>query len=76
MAKSILADIFLGFLCGVRHRQNMRCHASFGTNMSRNHSVFDSANLRKQELECLRLEADCLQLAAAVDSPLVKSHFL
>ena len=35
-----------------------------------------SANLRKLELECLRLEADCLQLAGAVDSPALKSHFL
>jgi hypothetical protein len=44
--------------------------------MSRKHSVPDSANLRKQELECLRLEADCLQLARAVDSPLLKSHLI
>ena len=34
-----------------------------------------STSLRKQELECLRLEADCLQLADAVDSPSLKSHF-
>jgi len=35
-----------------------------------------STSLRKQELECLRLEADCLQLANAVDSPSLKSHFI
>ena len=35
-----------------------------------------SANLRRQELECLRLEADCLHLAGAVHSPALKSHFM
>ena len=35
-----------------------------------------SANLRKQELECLRLEAECLQLADAVHSPSLKLHFI
>lgn len=35
----------------------------------------ESANLRKQELECLRLEADCLQLASAVKSSSLKAHF-
>ena len=35
-----------------------------------------SAALRKQELECLRLEVDCRRLAGAVDSPALKSHFL
>jgi hypothetical protein len=44
--------------------------------MSRKHSASDSVNLRKQELACLRLEADCLQLAGAVDSPLLKSRFI
>jgi hypothetical protein len=37
--------------------------------------VSESDKLRKQELECLRLEADCLQLADAVLSPSLKSHF-
>ena len=36
----------------------------------------EAANLRRQELECLRLESDCLQLAAAVRSPSLKSHFI
>ena len=35
-----------------------------------------SARLRKQELECLRLEADCLQLAEALDDPSLKLHFI
>ena len=35
----------------------------------------ESANVRKQELECLRLEKDCLRLADAVPSPFLKSHF-
>jgi hypothetical protein len=36
----------------------------------------DSFNLRKQELQCLRLEADCVQLAGAVQSPSLKKHFI
>ena len=36
----------------------------------------ESAKLRKLELECLRLEADCLQLAGAIDSSALKSHFI
>lgn len=36
----------------------------------------ESAKLRRQELECLRLEADCMQLARAVDSPSMKAHFI
>lgn len=35
----------------------------------------ESATVRKQELECLRLEADCMQLARAADSPSLKAHF-
>jgi hypothetical protein len=43
--------------------------------MSWRHAVSESANVRKQELECLRLEADCLKLADVVHSPPLKSHF-
>lgn len=35
-----------------------------------------STSLRKQELECLRLEVDCLQLADAIHDPSLKSHFI
>ena len=31
---------------------------------------------RKHALECLRLEAECLQLARDVHSPALRSHFL
>ena len=34
------------------------------------------ANLRKNELECLRLESECLQMADAIHDPLLKSHFI
>jgi hypothetical protein len=37
--------------------------------------VSNSTNLRKNELECLRLESDCRQLANAVNSPSLKAHF-
>jgi hypothetical protein len=32
--------------------------------------------LRKHALECLRLEADCMQLAAGARNPNVQSHFV
>ena len=35
-----------------------------------------STNLQTLELECLRLEANCLRMAGAVDSPALKAHFL
>jgi hypothetical protein len=38
--------------------------------------VSEPANLRKLELECLRLETDCMELAGAVDSPCLKSLFI
>jgi hypothetical protein len=33
-------------------------------------------DLRKLELEFVRLETDCMQLAGAVDNPSLKLHFL
>ena len=35
-----------------------------------------SDNLRKHELECLRMEADCMQLAGDVLSPDLQAHFI
>ena len=35
-----------------------------------------SVVLRKRELECLRLASDCRQLAEAVHSPSLKSHYI
>ena len=39
-------------------------------------SVAESYPLRKHALECLRLEADCVQLAREVRSPALRSHLL
>ena len=36
----------------------------------------ESDNWRKHELECMRLAADCMQLAGDVHSPALQSHFL
>jgi hypothetical protein len=47
-----------------------------GTGISRRHAVSESTNLQKHELECLRLEVDCVQLADAVDNPSLKAHFI
>ena len=35
-----------------------------------------SDNFRQQELECMRLAADCMQLVGDVRSPALQSHFL
>lgn len=47
-----------------------------GRGVVRRHPVAKSVDLRKRELECLRLESDCRQLADAVHSPALKLHFL
>ena len=36
----------------------------------------ESVNWRKHELECMRLAADCMQLAGDVHSPALQSHFV
>jgi hypothetical protein len=38
--------------------------------------VFNSDNLRKRELECLRLASDCIQLADSDESPTLQQHFV
>jgi hypothetical protein len=40
------------------------------------HAVFESEHFRKQALECLRLESDCMQLAADSHNPKLQSHFI
>ena len=36
----------------------------------------ESDNLRRHELECVRLAADCMQLVGDVRSPTLQRHFL
>ena len=36
----------------------------------------ESDNSRKHALECIRLAADCMQLAGDVHSPALQSHFV
>ena len=38
--------------------------------------MFESDGSRKHALECLRLEADCMQLAVETDGPNLQSHFI
>jgi hypothetical protein len=38
--------------------------------------MFEANQLQKHALECLRLQADCMQLAGAARSPNVQSHFV
>jgi hypothetical protein len=38
--------------------------------------MFDAKQLQRHALECLRLQADCMQLAGVARSPNVQSHFV
>ena len=38
--------------------------------------MVEAKQLQKHALECLRLEADCVQLAGAARDPDVQSHFV
>jgi hypothetical protein len=38
--------------------------------------MFEAKQLRKHVLECLRLQADCMELAGVTHSPNVQSHFV
>jgi hypothetical protein len=38
--------------------------------------VSEPVNRRKHELECMRLAANCMQLASDVHSPALQSHFV
>ena len=38
--------------------------------------MFDAKQLRKHALECLRLQADCMELAGVSPSSNVQSHFV
>ena len=38
--------------------------------------MFEARKLQKHALECLRLQADCMQLAGVARNPNVQSHFV
>jgi hypothetical protein len=38
--------------------------------------MFDTKQLRKHALECLRLQADCMELAGVAHGSNVQSHFV
>jgi hypothetical protein len=38
--------------------------------------MFETKQLQKHALECLRLQADCMELAGVARSPNVQSHFV
>ena len=63
-------------LCGVDHRQNSDVVQSWNMGVWRNRTVFNSDDLRKRELECLRFAAECMQLVHEVRSPTLQRHFL
>ena len=38
--------------------------------------MFETKQLQKHVLECLRLQADCMELAGVAHSPNLQSHFV
>jgi hypothetical protein len=38
--------------------------------------MFEAKQLQKHALECLRLQADCMELAGVTRSPNLQSHFV
>ena len=68
--------IFSALLCGVDHRQDTRCCATILHPCFEEVAVSESDNSRKHALECLRLEADCMQLAGVVRGPALQTHFV
>lgn len=61
-------------LRGVDHRQNTQDVRWQWQAFTRS-AMFEAKQLQKHALECLRLQADCMQLAGAALSPDVRSHF-
>ncbi|MEP6605840.1 MAG: hypothetical protein ABJA60_06950 [Nitrosospira sp.] len=59
-------------VCGIGHRQNVRGHVT----MRLHQEMRVSEVARKHELECLRLESECRQLAMQSDNADLQSHYL
>jgi hypothetical protein len=68
------ADISL-VLRGVDHRQNTR-YLRWQWQAFTRSAMFEAKQLQKHALECLRLQADCMQLAGVAHSPNMQSHFV
>jgi hypothetical protein len=71
----MIADGISSVLRGVDHRQNrryVRCQWQAFTRSA----MFATKQLRKHALECLRLQADCMELAGIAQGHDVQAHFL
>ena len=71
--RSALTKLF----CFLWHRpqQNPRTYARIDNRHSTGLAMSDLDNSRKIELECLRLAAECAQLASDLESSALQSHF-
>jgi len=65
----------LSVLRGVDHRQNTQ-DVRWPWQAFTRSAMFEAKQLQKHALECLRLQADCMQLAGVARSPNVQSHFV
>jgi hypothetical protein len=61
--------------CAARHRQHLRRHGIFVLQNLRR-IASDSGHSEKYALECLRMAADCKQLAAETTDPTLTAHFV
>ena len=62
-------------LRGVDHRQNTQ-YVRWQWQTFTSSAMFEAKQLQRHALECLRLQADCMQLAGVARRPIVQSHFV
>ena len=62
-------------LRGVDHRQNIQ-YVRWQWQAFTRSAMFEAKQLQRHALECLRLQADCMELAGVARSPNVQSHFV
>jgi hypothetical protein len=71
----VVAVRFPAVLRGVDHRQNIQ-YVRWQWQAFTRSAMFEAKQLQRHALECLRLQADCTQLAGVARSPNVQSHFV
>jgi hypothetical protein len=67
--------IYFSLWCRPPTGCRLPCHG-FPSGFEGGAAVVDSDNLRKHSLECLRLAADCMELAGDVPRADLQSHFV
>jgi hypothetical protein len=71
----VLAVGIPSVLRGVDHRQHTQ-YVRLQSQAFTRSAMFEAKQLQRHALECLRLQADCVELAGVARSPNVQSHFV